>query len=105
MQQFAVGFLSAAVDDLASIRDYITARNSREIADQFADRLVQYCEGLVQAPHRGTLRNEIRPGLRLIGWRRTITIAFAVDDAARRVDIAGVFYREREVTTAMAQRP
>ena len=30
--------------------------------------------------------------------------AFAVDDEARRVDIAGVFYRGRDVTSAMAKR-
>lgn len=50
------------------------------------------------------MRDDIRAGLRLAGWRRTVTIAFAVDEEARRVDIAGIFYRGRDVAGAMAVR-
>lgn len=49
-------------------------------------------------------RRDVRVGLRLAGWRRTVTIAFAVDEAALRVDIAGLFYRGRDVAEAMAKR-
>ncbi|MFM9863615.1 MAG: type II toxin-antitoxin system RelE/ParE family toxin [Micropepsaceae bacterium] len=74
----------------------------REIADRFIARLVAHCESFSRAPLRGTVRDDIRVGLRVVGWRRTVTIAFAVDEAARRVDVAGVFYRGRDVAGAMA---
>ena len=104
MQQFSVVFSPAAVEDLASIRAYIANANSVSVADSFVERLIAHCEGLARAPHRGTVRDQIRPGLRVIGWRRTITIAFAVDDEAHRVDIAGVFYLGRNVADEMAKR-
>jgi toxin ParE1/3/4 len=105
MSAFTVVFSPAAVEDFASIRDYIAQANSRTVADEFVERLVRHCEGLAHMPHRGTFRHEIRSGLRVVGWRRTITIAFAVDEVERRVDIAGVFYRGRNVASAMAERP
>jgi toxin ParE1/3/4 len=86
------------------MRDFIAEAAGREIADRFVARLVAHCEGFARAPLRGTIREDIRPGLRLAGWRRTVTIAFAVDETAQRVDIAGVFYRGRDVAGAMAAR-
>lgn len=104
MQQFSVVFSPAAAEDLASIRAHIAGASSIAIADGFVERLIAHCEGLALAPHRGAVRDEIRAGLRVIGWRRTITIAFAVDDEAHRVDIAGVFYRGRNVAEEMSRR-
>jgi toxin ParE1/3/4 len=104
MQAFAVVFSPAASDDLESMRDFIADAAGRDIADRFVGRLVTHCEGFASAPLRGTRRDDIRAGLRLTGWRRTVTIAFGVDEAARRVDIAGVFYRGRDVAGAMAAR-
>jgi toxin ParE1/3/4 len=104
MRTFAVVFSPAALDDLAAIRDHISGASSPTIANAFVDRLVRYCEGLARAPHRGTTRDSVRSGLRVVGWRRTVTIAFAVDEAAERVDVAGVFYRGRDVASAVAKR-
>jgi toxin ParE1/3/4 len=104
MKAFSVVFSPAAAEDLTSIGDHIAGASSRSIADNFVERLIAYCEGLSRAPHRGTVRDENRPGLRMIGWRRTITIAFAVDDEARRVDIAGIFYRGRNAVGELTKR-
>lgn len=104
MRQFSVVFSPAAAEDLESIRAHIAGANSISIADSFVERLIAHCESLARAPHRGTVRDQIRPGLRIIGWRRTVTVAFAVDDEALRVDIAGVFYRGRDVAAEMSQR-
>ncbi|TIP98758.1 MAG: type II toxin-antitoxin system RelE/ParE family toxin, partial [Mesorhizobium sp.] len=41
-------------------------------------------------------RLEVMPGLRIIGYRRTVSIAFAVD--GERVLILGIFYRGRNIT-------
>jgi toxin ParE1/3/4 len=104
MREFAVVFSPEALGDLESIRAHIAEAASPLIADNFLEGLIRCCEGLRHAPHRGTVRNEIKQGLRIIGWRRTITIAFAVDDAALRVDVAGLFYRGRDVAAAITER-
>lgn len=47
-----------------------------------------------QPPDRGTARDDIRPGLRTVGFRRRVIIAFAVLDQA--VVVIGVFYGGRD---------
>lgn len=104
MRTYAVVFSPAAAGDLESMRDFIADAAGCDIADRFVGRLVAHCESFAHAPLRGTIRSEVRAGLRLTGWRRTVTIAFAVDEAAGRVDIAGLFYRGRDVAGAMEGR-
>ena len=41
-------------------------------------------------PHRGTRRDDIRAGLRTLGYRRRVTIAFEVADDT--VNVPGVYY-------------
>ncbi|MBU6407784.1 MAG: type II toxin-antitoxin system RelE/ParE family toxin [Alphaproteobacteria bacterium] len=105
MPPYVVVFSPQAADDLAAIRDHLSQVAGPDFANAFVRRIIDHCEGFAQTPHRGSLRDEVRPGLRIVGWRRAITICFAVDDAARRVDIAGVFYRGRDVVGAMRERP
>jgi toxin ParE1/3/4 len=102
--RFTVLFDRDARADLIGIRDYIAKAASRATADSFIERVVTYCEGLGTLPHRGTQRNAIAPGLRTLSWRKTITIAFQVFDQDRRVVILGVFYRGRDVLSALRNR-
>jgi plasmid stabilization system protein ParE len=47
-------------------------------------------------PHRGRARDDIRPGLRTIGYRRRAVIAFAV--ISQNLLIVGVFYDGPAIT-------
>lgn len=47
---------------------------------------------LQQTPHRGSLRNEIAPGLRAIPAARRGVIVFSVDDATREVFVHIIAY-------------
>jgi toxin ParE1/3/4 len=49
---------------------------------------------LSEFPKRGTPRDDLRPGLRTIAWRRRVTIAFVVEDAD--VVVIGLFYGGRD---------
>ncbi len=51
-------------------------------------------------PHRGKPRDDIRPGLRTVGFRRRVVVAFAVLD--RDVVIVGVFYGGRDYTAVLS---
>ena len=62
-----------------------------------------YVSGIRQAimelatfPKRGTVRDSLAPGLRIIGYRRSVSIAFVVEDA--HVLVLGVFYGGQDIT-------
>jgi len=50
---------------------------------------------LADFPERGTRRDAIRPGLRTLGYRRRVTIAFHITDAAVVID--RILYGGRDV--------
>jgi plasmid stabilization system protein ParE len=54
-------------------------------------------------PHRGSLRDHIRPGLRVIGFRRRVSIAFTVDQDA--ATILGIFYGGQDYEAALRDEP
>jgi plasmid stabilization system protein ParE len=93
-----------ALGDLADIRDHVSSARGPRFASEFIGHILDHLSGFETAPLRGTRREEIRPGLRLIGWRRTLTIAFTVDEAAARVVILGVLYRGRDVEAVLDRR-
>jgi toxin ParE1/3/4 len=70
------------------------------IARSFVDRLVESCLKLDDFPARGTVRDEIRPGLRIIGYRRQASIAFVVGEAD--VVILRIFRRGQDVHAALS---
>lgn len=78
-----VVFSPEAEAQLISMQRYIGRKASPAVARSFTNAIVDYCEPLGTFPHRGTRRDEIRPGLRTIGFRRRITIAFVADDKIR----------------------
>ena len=89
-------FISANAEaDLIAIFDYIAARAGTDVAARFTDRVEAYVLGFADTPERGTKRDDLRPGLRTVGFRRRATILFEVDRERRRVVIHGVYYAGR----------
>lgn len=66
------------------------------IAGDFLDGLIAFIEALDTFPERGTVRESRVPGLRVIGYRRSVSIAFSV--RGEHVVILGVFARGRDIT-------
>ncbi|WP_371674843.1 type II toxin-antitoxin system RelE/ParE family toxin [Neorhizobium sp. T25_27] len=65
------------------------------IAGEYVDAVITYIEGLETFPERGTVRESAIPGLRIIGYRRNVSIAFSV--RGDEVVILGVFARGRDI--------
>jgi plasmid stabilization system protein ParE len=95
---YEVVFDTAARQDLRDIFDYINTRAGSDTAERFTTRLFQHCATLSHTPERGTRRDELRPGLRTMGYRRRATIVFRVDRAARKVVVLGIYYGGRNYT-------
>jgi plasmid stabilization system protein ParE len=94
-------FAPEAEAQLTELYRYIAAAASPEIAARYTDEIVAFCEGLRTFPIRGTRRDDVRPGLRTIGYKRRVVIAFEVD--AERVNIIGVFYGGQDYESALRE--
>ncbi len=92
---YRVVFSPEAYAHLASIYVYIAARAGHDVANRFTDSIVAYCDSFTTFPHRGTRREDLRPDLRTIGFRRRVTVAFVVDEDV--IQIMGIFYGGRNL--------
>lgn len=95
MKTYTVLFSASAEADLEAIYDFIADRAGSAVALKFIEGIESYCFGFANAPERGTLRDDLRRGLRTIGFRRRATILFELDRMRRRVVILGVYYGGR----------
>ncbi len=53
-------------DQLVELFDYIARAVSPDTAARYTQAIVSYCESLCTFPLRGTRRDDVRPGLRII---------------------------------------
>lgn len=60
---------------------------------------MRYCESLRTFPHRGTVRDAVRSGLRITNYKKRAVIAFDVD--AELVSIIGIFYGGQDYETIL----
>ena len=95
-----VVFAPEAEEQLVDLYRYIAVAGSPEAADRYTDSIVAFCEELALFPHRGKARDDIRPGLRTIGFRRRVIVAFAVFDQV--LVIVGIFYGGRDYAAILA---
>lgn len=80
---------------------YIATEASQDIARDFTDAIMDRCESLDSFPHRGAPRDDIRPGLRTIAFRRRVVIAYAV--SADAVTIIGIFYGGQDYEATLGE--
>ncbi len=59
-------------------------------AENYVSAILDYCDNLADFPMIGLARDDLRPGLRTIGFRRRAVIAFAVNETT--VEIHGIYY-------------
>lgn len=95
-----VSFAPEAEADLGSIYEGIADRAGPNVALGYVERLHGSCLSLGLASERGTRRDDIRPGLRTIGFERRVTIAFKVDPGS--VLVLRLFYGGQDWETALS---
>ncbi|MDO9414635.1 type II toxin-antitoxin system RelE/ParE family toxin [Pararhizobium sp.] len=82
--------------DLKELYSYFSPNAGQRVARAYVDDIIDYCLALKTFPERGTRRDDISPGLRLVGYRRKATIAIRIDDDT--VTILRVFHKGRDVS-------
>ena len=96
MKQRSVEISDEAIDDLSALYDWIEVQSSPTTAFSYTERLIDFCYRLDLASERGQRRDDIRPGLRIVGFERRVTVAFTVEE--KRVVILRLFYGGRDWT-------
>jgi len=92
MYKYEVFFSPAAEGQIAALEDYISQAASPAVAFDYVDALITYCYSLSHSPHRGSIRDDIRKGVRITNFRKRTIIAFTIEEAQYRVIVLGVFY-------------
>ena len=90
MKQRKVVFSPEAIDDLNGLYDWVASVAGLTVALQYIERIETFCMRLDLASERGVLRDDIRPGLRVVGFERRLAVAFSVE--AEIVIIYRLFY-------------
>ncbi len=75
-------FSAQAQADFDELYAFIADRAGEATADAYMARLDDYVRAFGQFPERGTRYDHIRPGLRITGFERRVSIAFTVRDGA-----------------------
>lgn len=99
MKERRIAFAPEAAEDLIGLYDWIAAEASPVVAMAYIDRVEAFCHRLRIGSERGHLRLDIRPGLRIIGFERRLTIAFVVGEEA--VTILRIFSAGRDWETTL----
>lgn len=99
MKKFKAGFRPLAEADLFGLYRYIAEDAGHEVAGAYIDRIEAACMALETFPERGTRRDDIRPGLRTMGFERRATIVFQVKKA--EVTIVRIFYGGQDYERAL----
>jgi plasmid stabilization system protein ParE len=97
--KFRVVFSPEALEQLAELYRYIAEAASPDVAAQYTEAIVSYCESLDTFPLRGSQRDDVRLGLRITNYKKRAVIAFDVDTEV--VSIIGVFYGGQDYETVL----
>ena len=79
MKLRSVVFAPEAQADLSDLYDWIADAATPATALGYVERIEAFCARLSAGSLRGHLRDDIRPGLRIIGFERRVTVAFVVE--------------------------
>ncbi len=79
-----------AHEQLRTIYDWIAGEAGPVMAQRYVLSIYDYCDDLANFPLRGRARDDLSPGMRVIGFRRRAIVAFLVTESD--VEIHGVYY-------------
>lgn len=102
MKKFEIVFRPAAEADLFALYRHIAQRAGAEVAGSYIERIEEACLALETSPKRGTARDDIRPGLRIMGFERRATIVFHV--GRTEVTIVRIFYGGQDFERLLRMR-
>jgi toxin ParE1/3/4 len=95
---YRVVFAPEARDDLRNLYDFIADRAGGQRALTYIEGIERFCLSFRDFPERGIPRDDLFPGLRVVGYRRRVALAFHVD--GQTVVFDRVLYGGRDLRLA-----
>jgi len=92
-----IDFSPEALGDLIDLYDYIALHDGAERAIGYIERIEKCCQTLSVFPDRAITRDDLHPGLRVLGFERRAVIAFQI--TADAVIILRILYGGRRLET------
>lgn len=93
--RYRVFFSPEAQTDLLDLYDYIAERSDSDRALGYIERIEEWCRSLHTFPERGHRRDDVRSGMRVMGFEHRTSIAFQV--GSETVVILRISYGGRQV--------
>jgi toxin ParE1/3/4 len=87
-------FSPEAEQDILQIYEWVASSTSPNVALAYVNRIEAKCAALDLASSRGQARDDIRKGIRIIGFELSLTIAFVVGNDS--VTIVRIFAGGRD---------
>lgn len=75
MSSYRVELGRYALQHLDELWDYVADANSPSVADNVIGQIIDFCNEMAEYPTRGRARDDIHPGLRILGYKRRAAIA------------------------------
>lgn len=97
--QYRIRFAPEARRDLEDLYLYIAEEAGPDRALAYVERIEKFCLGFADFPQRGILRDDLFPGLRIVGFERRISVAFKV--VADTVIFYRFLYGGRDLAAAL----
>jgi toxin ParE1/3/4 len=83
----------------------IAVHIERWTGDRTVDTIRDFVKSLNTVPHRGTKRDDLRPGLRIVSFKKRTAIAIEIDDEAKIVTVLRVFYGGQDYEAVLRGDP
>lgn len=82
MKRYRIRLTDEAELDLARIYRFVRQKSaSSAVARNYVARIKTFMDGFETYPERGSIRDHVRPGLRIVGFERRVSVAFVVEPA------------------------
>ena len=94
MRRYRIVYDDKALSDLADLEVWIGSQASPRTASGYTARIRKCCSRLRHFPERGAIHDDIRPGIRVMGFEGRVDIAFEIHDD--RVIIIRILYAGRQ---------
>lgn len=95
MKRYTVILSPRALRDLEGIAQWIGREASAAVGRRYVKCIAAQCRKLARFPERGRPRDELRPGLRTIVFRASVTFGYIV--RGDEVQVIGIVARGRDV--------
>ena len=98
---YEVVFSPEAQYELTSLYRYIADQAGEAVAMGYIERIETFCRGFADFPHRGICRDDLLPGLRVVGFERRVSLAFHVN--ADRITFDRILFGGRDIDALICE--